>query len=177
MHLSPGDISTVDSKDLNEIHPISEKKKISVNIRPYKPSDKEKVNTINEVSLEISFHYYFDIFHRQDPGLFLVAEHANEIVGFVLAKNGENFGESPTAIIFAIAVIPQYRSLGIGEQLINALSQELKRKNIKKLFLHVRVGNTRGIKFYQQLDFNEIITVPEFYSWGEDAYRMVKIIK
>ena len=156
---------------------MPEKNYLEVKIRQYNPKDEEKVHKINEESLEISFHYYYNIFHRVEPELFLVAEYKNEIIGFILVKNGENCGEVSSALIYAIAVTSQYRSLGIGKQLINAIYKELRQKQIKKLFLHVRVGNTQGIEFYKRLGFIEVKRISQFYSWGEDAIRMVKILE
>lgn len=150
--------------------------KLPVHIRQYVPADVEQVHEINQLSLEISFRFYFDLFHRTEPELFLVAEHENKILGFILVKDGENFGEKQTGIIYAIAVSPNYRSSGIGSQLVNTILNVLRAKHIKKLFLHVRVGNEGAIRFYFKLGFTKLQTIKEFYSWGEDADRMVKII-
>jgi len=128
------------------------------------------------LSLEISFRFYYDLFHKTEPEFFLVAEHEKKVIGFILVKDGENFGEKLTAIIYAIAVSPNYRSSGIGSQLIYAILNVLREKQIKKLFLHVRVGNENAIKFYLNLGFTKLQRIKEFYSWGEDAHRMVKII-
>ncbi|NVM54487.1 MAG: GNAT family N-acetyltransferase [Candidatus Helarchaeota archaeon] len=155
----------------------SEKNLISVKIRQYRPDDKEKVHSINHISLEISFRYFYDVFHEKEPELFLVAEYKGEIVGFILVKNGMNLGESSTALIYAIAVSPQYRSLGIGTQLVKAIMKVLQEKHIKKFFLHVRTANKRAVKFYERLGFTEIKKIEKFYSWGEDAYRMMKLIE
>lgn len=151
--------------------------KLPIRIRQYESADVEQVHEINQVSLEISFRFYYDLFHKTEPELFLVAEHENKILGFILVKDGENFGEKPTAIIYAIAVSPNYRSSGIGTQLVNAILNVLREKHIKKLFLHVRVGNESAIKFYLNLGFIKLQRIREFYSWGEDADRMVKIIE
>ena len=150
--------------------------KLPVRIRQYESADVEQVHEINQLSLEISFRFYYDLFHKTEPELFLVAEHENKILGFILVKDGENFGEKLTAIIYAIAVSPKYRSSGIGSQLVNAILNVLREKQIKKLFLHVRVGNEGAIRFYSNLGFTKLQRIKEFYSWGEDADRMVKII-
>ena len=156
---------------------MSENNSLSINIRQYIPADEEAVHQINQASLEISFRYFYNHFHRREPELFLVAEYKDKIIGFCLVKNGENFGEVNTAIIFAIAVAPEYRSLNVGTQLVNAIIEILHQKQIKKLFLHVRVGNPRGIKFYERMGFTKIKRIEAFYSWGEAAYRMVKILE
>jgi len=156
--------------------PTSKEPKLPIQIREYNSADEEQVNKINQESLEISFRFYYEIFHKTEPDLFLVAEYEDEIIGFTLVKDGENFGEAPTAIIYAIAVSPSYRSQGIGTQLVNAIANVLHQRQIKKLFLHVRVGNKKAIKFYQNTGFTEIQKIKEFYSWGEDALRMVLLI-
>ncbi len=106
----------------------------------------------------------------------MIAEYQDEIVGFILVKNGVNLGEPKTGLIYAIAVEPQFRSLGVGSQLVNAIEKALKEKAAKKFFLHVRTENKRGVKFYEQLGFETIQKIEKFYSWGEDAYRMRKIL-
>ncbi len=151
--------------------------KLPIRIRQYESADVEQVHEINQLSLEISFRFYYDLFHKTEPELFLIAEYENKIIGFILVKDGENFGEKPTAIIYALAVSPSYRSSGIGSQLVNALINVLREKHIKKLFLHVRVGNDSAIKFYLNLGFTKLQRIKEFYSWGEDAHRMVKLIE
>ena len=161
--------------ELNQ-NTTSKAPKLPIRIRQYESADVEQVHEINQLSLEISFRFYYDLFHKTEPELFLVAEHEKKIIGFILVKDGENFGEKSTAIIYAIAVSPNYRSSGIGSQLINALIDVLREKHIKKLFLHVRVGNESAIKFYLNLGFTKLQRIKEFYSWGEDAHRMVKII-
>ena len=86
------------------------------------------------------------------------------MIGFILVKDGINFNEEDTALIFAIAVFPQYRSLNVGARLVDAIITILHQKQIKKLFLHVRVGNARGIKFYETLGFVKLKTIEGFYS-------------
>ena len=162
--------------ELNQ-NTTSKAPKLPIRIRQYESADVEQVHEINQLSLEISFRFYYDLFHKTEPELFLVAEHEKKIIGFILVKDGENFGEKSTAIIYAIAVSPNYRSSGIGSQLVNALINVLREKHIKKLFLHVRVGNESAIKFYLNLGFTKLQRIKEFYSWGEDAHRMFILIE
>jgi len=154
----------------------SKSPELPIRIREYNSADEEQVYKINQESLEISFRYYYEIFHKTDPDLFLVAEYEEEIIGFILVKDGENFGEENTAIIYAIAVSSNYRNQGIGTQLVNAIFNALRPRGIIKLFLHVRVGNEGAIKFYETLGFKKIQKIKEFYSWGEDAHRMFKSV-
>ena len=155
---------------------MSEEIKLPINIRQYRPEDEAAVHEVNEASLEISFRYYYNHFHRREPELFLVAEYENKVIGFILVKDGVNFDEHNTALIFAIAVSPRYRNLNVGARLVDAIITTLHQKQIKKLFLHVRIGNARGIKFYETLGFVKVKKIEGFYSWGEAAYRMVKIL-
>ena len=150
---------------------------LPLNIRQYRPSDKKTVHLINQESLEISFRYYYDLFHEREPDLFQVAEYESKIVGFILVKNGINLGESHTGLIYAIAVTPQYRSLGIGTELVSVVEKILKEKAVKKFYLHVRTANKKGVQFYERLGFTVLKKIEKFYSWGEDAYRMMKSLE
>jgi len=152
---------------------------LPVIIRQYSPVDKEAIHKINQESLEISFRYYFDLFHAKEPELFLVAEYQDKIIGFIMVKNGINphLSRYPSGLIYAIAVASSYRSLGVGTQLVNAICEVLKKRQVLKFFLHVRCANHRAIKFYERLGFHVLKKIEKFYSWGEDAYRMQKIFE
>ena len=151
---------------------------MNIIIREYNPSDKNEVYKINEKSLEISFKSLYDIFHRNHPDLFLVAEDtiSNEIIGFILVSISRNFESNDTGLIYAIAIHPDYQNKGIGKNLINKLSENLKKRDITALYLHVKETNKGAIKFYNILGFIQVEFLKKFYSWGEGAYRMKLIL-
>jgi len=143
-------------------------------IRKYEPKDEKSVNKINKLTLEINFSSIYGIFHRNYPDLFLVAENrtSKEIVGFVLVAITKKFEQNDSGLIYAIGIHPKYQNKGIGKQLVNKVIENLKKRNIKSLYLHVKETNQKAINFYSNLGFEIIEHIKKFYSWGEGAYRM-----
>jgi len=149
-------------------------KQMNIRIREYIPIDEESVYKINKETLEVSFKSLYNIFHRNNPDLFLVAEDliSNKIVGFILVTITKKFEPRDSGIIYAIAISPNYQNRGIGRKLIEKLSENLVRRNIFTLYLHVKESNYKAIQFYSNLGFKKLELVKKFYSWGESAFRM-----
>ncbi|MHA1270424.1 MAG: GNAT family N-acetyltransferase [Candidatus Helarchaeota archaeon] len=143
-------------------------------IREYNPSDENKVYNINKRTLEISFKSLYNIFHRNYPDLFLVAEDptTSEIIGFILVSITKKFEAQDTGLVYAIAIDPNYQNKGIGKELIKKLTENLIKRDISSLYLHVKETNNKAIKFYSSLGFKTLEFIKKFYSWGEGAYRM-----
>lgn len=76
-----------------------------------------------------------------------------------------------------IAVAPAYRGRGLGEALLNALEQEVRRRKGTLLLLEVRASNAAAIRLYQKLGFIQTGVRPQYYSDNnEDALSMTKIL-
>jgi ribosomal protein S18 acetylase RimI-like enzyme len=72
-----------------------------------------------------------------------------------------------------IAVLPQYRGLGIGEALTAKLIQKSRELKLDWLMLEVRPSNIAAVTLYNKLGFAEIGKRPNFYSFPrEDALLM-----
>lgn len=72
-----------------------------------------------------------------------------------------------------IAVLPQYRRMGLGRALTRSLIESSKALSLSRLVLEVRPSNTAAISLYQQLGFQSIGRRPGFYSFPrEDALLM-----
>jgi ribosomal-protein-alanine N-acetyltransferase len=77
--------------------------------------------------------------------------------------------------VVSIGVLPDYRRLGIGSELMNRAMETL--KNIYKcseVYLEVRVSNEAAINFYDRLGFKIDRVIKHYYKDGEDAYVMSK---
>ena len=74
-----------------------------------------------------------------------------------------------------VAVHPDYRRRGIGEQLVNCLVEELKKRQSRSLTLEVRASNLPAQKLYEKLGFSEIGRRPRYYrNPKEDALILRK---
>jgi ribosomal-protein-alanine acetyltransferase len=82
------------------------------------------------------------------------------VVGYagLLAPRG-----SGDADIQTIAVLPEFRSSGLGRRLMMALLEEAEARDAKRVFLEVRADNPHAIALYASLGFDEIAVRPGYY--------------
>jgi len=79
--------------------------------------------------------------------------------------------------IFNMAVIPDYRRLGIAERLLDILFGIAQGNGEKKVYLEVRVTNTPAISLYQKVGFSRLgIRKSYYHDNNEDAMVMVKYL-
>ncbi len=71
-----------------------------------------------------------------------------------------------------IAVKKEFRGMGFGKMLMNALIEDAKSQNIKAMTLEVRVSNESAIALYKKLGFKEAGIRKNYYSDKEDALIM-----
>ena len=76
------------------------------------------------------------------------------------------------AQILNIAVDLPHRGMGFGKKMIRQVVADAIHKNIRKVLLDVRKGNTPAIQLYQAMRFTIGQIRKGFYSNGEDAYTM-----
>lgn len=77
------------------------------------------------------------------------------------------------AHITDFAVSPQVRRRGFGNDLLDGVFRELRKKRIVSVFLEVRESNTPAIELYKKFGFRIIGVRQKYYSDnGEDAFVM-----
>jgi len=104
------------------------------------------------------------------PEYFLVCEYCGDVVGYVVAV----VDRDSSGHIVSIAVDPNYRGLGIGKLLMNAVESRLRDDGIIKFKLEVAVSNYVAINMYKSLGYEVVKVLKNYYPDGEDAYLMVK---
>jgi [ribosomal protein S18]-alanine N-acetyltransferase len=75
------------------------------------------------------------------------------------------------------AVDPQYRRFGIGRKLLVWLEETARAGGIFTINLEVRANNVGGRAFYRALGYQEVRTIPGYYSGRETAIRMTHDLK
>ena len=74
-----------------------------------------------------------------------------------------------------LAVFPEYRRKGIGEQLVLTLVEKLKGNDVYSLTLEVRASNESAIALYTKLGFTQVGRRPNYYkNPKEDALILRK---
>jgi ribosomal-protein-alanine N-acetyltransferase len=101
----------------------------------------------------------------------LVVVHStlNRIIGYVIYWQ---IGEEVQ--INNIAVHPEFRRLGIGEQVLRLVIEDVRLRGGKLITLEVRPSNTGALQLYKKLGFRMISVRKGYYSYPpEDAFVLV----
>ena len=100
----------------------------------------------------------------------IVAEKENIIVGYVLFNQILDEAE-----IYKIVVSKNFRNKQIAFKIIEFLLDELKKNNVKKIFLEVRKSNIPAISLYKKCGFINIREIIDYYTNPkEDGIMMLK---
>lgn len=102
--------------------------------------------------------------------LWLIAEADGEVAGYVGSQTVLD-----SADMMNLAVSQDFRRQGIGERLVNCLTDALKEKGVKTLLLEVRISNEPAKQLYQKLGFEIVGKRPRYYEKPrEDALILRK---
>ena len=84
-----------------------------------------------------------------------VAESEGRLIGFILAEwQATGYGLPPGARIVAVAVHPEYRSLGVGRRLVEALATECANSGVEQIFSVLLADDERDIRFLEACGFD-----------------------
>lgn len=101
--------------------------------------------------------------------VFLVAEEENRILGYIGMYLAVDEGE-----ITNVAVDPNARRRGVGQELLLQIKREAKQRAVGRLVLEVRVSNEGAIALYEKNGFSVAGVRKGFYECPkEDAYIMI----
>ena len=98
---------------------------------------------------------------------YIVAKFGELVIGYVgIQKLGDDLN------LLKIAVLPQYRKLGVGFKLMELTFDFKKQNNIQNYFLEVRESNQSAIKLYQKFGFKTQNVREKYYDGNENALVM-----
>lgn len=145
-----------------------------IRVRPFSPTDIQAVMQIVERSLGETYppSLYLTIHNLWREG-FLVAQSDGKIVAFVAAVPSGQM----VARVLMLAVLPDMRRTGHGRRLMSELYSGCLSKGFDTVILEVRMSNKDAINFYQGQGFSITGEIKNFYSNGEDAYKMSKTLQ
>jgi len=93
----------------------------------------------------------------------------NEIVGAILLRNRiDEYFLSKDWWIYGVFIRKDRRGKGLGKILIQRSINELKRKNVSKVFLYVETENVRALGLYGKFGFRELETIVELNLRSDD---------
>lgn len=139
-----------------------------MNIRHFVPDDFEHVLSIEQKIFSDHDPFVYINFYELNMNGFLVAEENGVIIGFVVGYQlNENEGR-----IFSLAVENEYKSRGIGTQLIHAILKIFYENSFQYASLEVRMSNVRAQKLYKRVGFVPCWVEKKYYLDGEDGVIM-----
>lgn len=93
----------------------------------------------------------------------------NQYAAVVYLQNKRILGYSVSQFIvdechlLNLCVRQEARGQGLGEKMINYLTNQARQKDLGSIFLEVRISNTPAIHLYDKLGFNEIGLRRDYY--------------
>ena len=89
----------------------------------------------------------------------IVAEKEKNVIGYILFNQILDEAE-----IYKIVVSKDFRKKQIAFKIMEFLLNELKKNNIKKIFLEVRKSNIPAINLYKKCGFIDVREIVDYYS-------------
>ena len=153
-----------------------------LSLRRFRPNDLSRVVEINQICLPENYsNSFFMELYEKFPRTFIVAETDGILIGYVICRIERDlsslslrpFSITKKGHIISIAVLPEYRSKGVGSALAKeALEAMSAHYDAEYCYLEVRASNTSATNLYRKLGFEVERTIRGYYSDGEDAYIM-----
>jgi len=142
--------------------------------RPFAPTDISSVFKIVEESLGEDYppSLYLTIYNLWREGFLLLLEDG-KAVGFIAAVPSG----AKVARVLMLAVRPGYRKKSHGKALMKELYENCIAKGMDTVVLEVRKSNKAAVSFYERQGFSVYGEIKKFYSNGEDAYKMMKVLQ
>lgn len=101
--------------------------------------------------------------------IYLVAVKSSQVVGYIGVWN-----ICGAADIIDVAVLKEFRRLGIGSMLISKMTKICREKDVFEINLEVRVSNLAARELYKKSGFVENGLRKKYYENTEDAILMTK---
>lgn len=112
--------------------------------------DVEEVTAVEEASFAIPWtkEAFMNEMLRNEQAIYFVAVQDRRVIGFAGVWQIVDEGH-----ITNIAVLPEFRGQGVGNQLLHALVTYARSQSLAALTLEVRVSNVGAQKLYEQFGF------------------------
>ena len=142
-----------------------------ITIRKASKEDLPAVYTIEKESFKDPYPpFLIDLLLRLNSETFLIAQEAEETLGYVVASQNRNEGN-----IVSIAVSPKERGRNIGQRLMTEVLNILQKSGVETVRLEVRKSNTSAQRFYEVLGFKYNHEAIGYYG-DEDAKVYYKVL-
>ncbi len=142
----------------------------SVQIRPVEAEDLSSISAVEETCFRDPFPSYFiKQLAEANPDTFLVAVDNGRVVGYAVVDNWTDHQH-----LVSIAVLADSRRRGVGQALLDRLSRRLREGSLR---LELRKSNGSALALYLKNGFSQTGVAHSYYTDGEDAILMEKLIR
>ena len=141
---------------------------VEVRYRPGTAGDVPAMYALDVICFEEPFRFSLRAMRRfaLTPGASVwVAEVEGALAGFVIVE-----AEGEAGYVVTLDVAPKQRRLGVAGELMRLAQDGLASAGVKSLALHVYVGNSAAVRFYEKLGFSFKANEAGFYGAGLDAH-------
>jgi ribosomal-protein-alanine acetyltransferase len=145
-----------------------------ITIRPARRSDLPSISALEQGCFTTytlnkrQLHYL----QQRQSAVFLVAEQDGRIVGEGIALV-RHHKQSVSGRVYSLAVDPASRGQGIGQRLIREMVEQLRHRDVRRIYLEVEASNASAIQLYERLGFGSIGTLPDYYGDGKPGLHMM----
>jgi len=142
--------------------------------------------TVNDISyIELIERACFEKSERYERSLLNTLLGNQEFLTIIACINDKPIGYASAYLselcheskIISIAVLPEYRKMGIGTIMIEEIERNALAKGIIKVALEVRMTNFEALKFYKKRGFLIRGVLLDYYGPGKNAFTMEKILR
>lgn len=108
---------------------------------------------------------------RNERALTLVEDGGQGLAGAIML-----LFEGQVCRVLSVATMPEHRRKHLGTEMMKAAEDEARRHGCAQVRLEVSTRNYGAIEFYRGLSYKTDGVLYGYYSWGEDAYSMVRSV-
>lgn len=106
---------------------------------------------------------------RNERAATFVAENGHDLVGAIML-----LVEGQVGRILSVATMPDHRRKHLGTEMMKTVEGEARQRGCIQVRLEVSTRNYGAIEFYRGLGYKTDGVLYGYYSWGEDAYSMIR---
>ncbi len=106
---------------------------------------------------------------RNERAATFVAEDDSRLAGAIMLLM-----EGQVCRVLSVATLPEFRRKRLGTEMMKTAETEARRRGCSQVRLEVSTRNYGAIEFYRGLGYRTDGVLYGYYSWGEDAYSMMK---
>lgn len=146
-------------------------------LRPADNSDNSFIRDLSDEAFKL-FGDYGDVVLKWFESKYsrtVIALYEERCAGFaMLGRPFDRYDTINSSEILAIAVSPEYRSIGIGTTLLKSIHELAHEARTKMIYLHTATENSHAIKLFSSSGFRVYQVKKYFYPKGQDAFVMTK---